>query len=188
LYILNGLAVLSVVLCLATAVLWVRSQRIHDMWAWSNSGYVQLHSVESEVELYWGIANPGDRPLRGSVSFIWEGLHEFWSGIHRPVTQFPAYAVDPSMTVHWDFWGFRCAEDDPQKVNRGTLYHRLAIPYWSILAVEGCVALACTGAVRRLRRARRLESVGLCRKCAYDLRATPDRCPECGTIPRKVRA
>jgi len=35
----------------------------------------------------------------------------------------------------------------------------------------------------RIRQADNRERSGLCPHCGYDLRETPDRCPECGAVP-----
>jgi uncharacterized protein (TIGR03382 family) len=43
------------------------------------------------------------------------------------------------------------------------------------------MAAALLPALYAIRRRRRPERPGLCPACGYDLRATPGRCPECGT-------
>ena len=56
----------------------------------------------------------------------------------------------------------------------------VVIPYWFLLLLTG--AGPAWWLHRRRRRKHRLRH-GLCRNCGYDLRATGDRCPECGHVP-----
>lgn len=69
-----------------------------------------------------------------------------------------------------------------QYVNGIVAFTQIVVPWWFLLA---CVSLSplrwVVPLVRRLRRVRNMRYQGCCRRCGYDLRATPTRCPECGT-------
>jgi ribosomal protein L37E len=53
----------------------------------------------------------------------------------------------------------------------------VAVPHWFLLSL---LAVAPTGSLALiLGKSRRLHEM-LCRRCGYDLRASADRCPECG--------
>ena len=52
---------------------------------------------------------------------------------------------------------------------------RVAIPLWMPFV------LAAISTAILWRRDRRTPTAGLCRMCGYDLRASKDKCPECGT-------
>jgi hypothetical protein len=51
----------------------------------------------------------------------------------------------------------------------------VGVPHWTL-----ALLLALPPALRLRSHRRRPRTPGVCRSCGYDLRATPERCPECG--------
>jgi hypothetical protein len=99
-----------------------------------------------------------------SDEFGWYGESQFWSIFQRdkaptsPLTpQNPSAAVFESST-------------------------QIIIPHWMHVLLA---SLLPAWWIRRTLRRRRLERIGKCTQCGYDLRGSPGRCPECGAMPRE---
>jgi hypothetical protein len=61
----------------------------------------------------------------------------------------------------------------------------LILPDWLLIALLDL--LPSWHLIRRKNPKLKREQMGLCINCGYDLRATPERCPECGTVPEKTK-
>ena len=160
---------LSLLLCISTAVLWVRSYHVADAFTWSrweaSAGYSGTGVLSEHGRLLW---NDMRLPRKGQPP---DDLGLSWTR-EQPRPYLPSASAGPA----WERAGFRWSwlQDDVI----GLRGRAGSAPHWA--AVSLSAVLPASWLVRRCRRARRGRA-GLCASCGYDLRATPGRCPECGT-------
>jgi hypothetical protein len=103
--------------------------------------------------------------------FHWNEGNADAGGLYRNV------APADSAAARMGFWSARITVG-PQgsAVARG---RAVAAPLWAVALV--CAVLPALWLAEARRAKRRRRAAGLCPACGYDLRASSDCCPECGT-------
>jgi hypothetical protein len=189
----NLLAGLSLVLCVATAALWIRSHSKDDHFLFMVSNPAQRTRTEYIFDSYC----PGESYVGCEIDhFRGAGMVERLV-VATPKEWLHHYSSDASAAEHnWvekdTFWhrlGFisNCgkssalfADNRVSEITADVTYFHYYVPTAlpvAILAI--CPILWFLGFIRRNR-----HGGGVCLCCGYDLRATPNRCPECGTVPK----
>ena len=169
----NTLAAASLLLCLATAGLWVRSY-------WVADGFSAERPDASKNRREY--ISPHYRCLIASFDGHLGGWF-FWTGRPqgRPTSSWEFELGHPGKYSPEPGTGFSLRRDGG--VHGGYAYNTLywRLPDWSLVSAFAVLpAIFAFRQIRAVRRRRHRSRLGLCPACGYDLRASPGRCPECG--------
>ena len=182
------LSAVSLLLCVAIAAGWVGSYfayvHVADGSLSRPTAFVG-RSFQGKLHLerrsYWGY-EPGwtvdrRRIRRGDVAGEW------WYQTPSIAHTFLGFGMYSGTCYIWPEYlypgvAMPLSLSDPRF--RRDKYVGLAVPYWAILAIFIVLTLWLNAKRPRPRK------IGFCPTCGYDLRATPDCCPECGAVPAKV--
>jgi hypothetical protein len=171
-YILNGLAVLSLLTCLTTIVLWARSAHHWDQAScFGRSSAFAMTSCRSQLLF-----------MRAQYSSA--GLSHGFHVHSQSAPSLAAWSSDKSARSHWyNSVGFEYLRSD----DSGEIREGVVVPHYALCALSAILPASCALKHQRERRKRQAHIKMLCTSCGYDLRATPDRCPECGSVPTAAK-
>jgi hypothetical protein len=156
----------------AATVFWVRSFFIQDNFAWrrpwhcfyfsSGGGQFRFEHTRPDPnwpDSYWPITDPGFEHSTDQV----DGPVQLGQRM-------------PGSRQYFRGFGFWLVTGE----RWGDYHHALFVPAWFVSALT--LVLPGVAGLRMIR-SRKITGAQICRRCGYDLRATPERCPECGVVP-----
>jgi hypothetical protein len=173
----NVTLIVSVLLSFALAALWISSYWLNfrierDGEPDFSKQLVASHGYIAYIMYHHGAADPAwpraTIQIGTGDTFETRSYDEDWTNLSagRP-----------------DWHGFAYEDFDFDDFYNHVSGRMAMIPLWlpfAVFAVAPGIVL-----IGRVRRARRKQN-GRCPNCGYDLRATPQRCPECGRVPSKA--
>jgi hypothetical protein len=172
----NIVAGVSLLLCAAVSVLWVRSYRVSDQVDWRNArGWRSVQSAEGHVVVSMLVADWSRHPEE------FRGPRHVREEARAPINWLLFLGGSRGDTwASWERGGF--AWHERRNAQRGLLYGMGVVPLWSMALVTAAAPVSWAVVRVRARLRDRRRGGMRCSKCGYDLRATPERCPECGEV------
>jgi hypothetical protein len=151
---LDAPTVLSLLLCVAALALWVRSEAWSDRISDGDTRW-QVESLRRRIYVRQG----GNWNFGPGLEFASAKAEGLWSW-NEDENESPFLSYRLAGLAYVDGSG-----------------RMVVVPHLWLVALFAVLPL---GRLVRRRRSARATRKGVCRVCGYDLRTTPERCPECG--------
>jgi hypothetical protein len=175
-WLFNGVAAISLLICVASAAMFVRSEFVSECLMKRRYDRA-LHQFETTA-LGW---------INGRLVFDrditiypppYDSDNAVWPPDSTTYQRIPAAVARTSPASNRWLW----LSHVRKSISFGRITDETIFYVHSLLIFLAAAVLPVIW-TRRFVHRRRASRIGLCPRCGYDLRATPDRCPECGTIP-----
>ena len=188
------ISAMSLALCAATSALWVRSFAVAEVFHWARTA--EGNGADESKIGKLGLAEVAIS--RGRIQLLIEMntayLDQDWIGYQHYPIALSDFQVPPRLTnpigmlsgqpqvfkVYFNLFGLGVYRDD---VNPNSRDYLAIFPFWIIVVISGILPARWLTKLAR----RQTRRTGFsCSSCGYDLRATPERCPECGMARPRV--
>jgi hypothetical protein len=213
---LNAATLLSLLLFIATCVLWLRSYRAAEVltrtrfdyddhlvrrdylvvWFWGGGLQVDVNHFRDSTAEQRRLQSTFDTDFRPGTFYgrrIAHAEDKPWSypQIEPELLATGVLVSQPEVNRQWfsvlGFKASRWSQDGQRTQSANRVRYRegaqIVLPLWFVALLAAILPVIRLRPALRRSRLRRAKATGSCPICGYDLRATPDRCPECGTNP-----